>query len=256
MSFPILYKKDLMEQMRSKKILILIIAFLFVAISSVILAKVLPQILKNIPATPGLTINLPTPTYKDAVDQFVKNISQLIIFVLVFLVAGAIADEKIKKTLEIVLTKPISKISFVLSKFTSYFTSIIIVYYASAFIFYFYTITTFQSFDFGNFILMATLALVRLLVVVSLTILFSSFASSAILAGVGGLVGMILLETVWGLIKSVKAYSPNMLMSEYQNIVANGWNHNLLIPLLISLFMIAIFIMSAIFIFKKQEIER
>ena len=67
----VLYRKDLMEQMRSKKVMILAIIFLFLALASPITAKLMPQLLKSL-ATPGITITIPEPTYKDAIDQFKK----------------------------------------------------------------------------------------------------------------------------------------------------------------------------------------
>lgn len=255
-TFLILIKKDLMDQMRSKKILILLITFLFVAISSVILAKVLPQILSSLPQTPGLIINLPTPTYKDALDQFVKNLSQLAIFVLIFLVAGAISDEKNKKTLELVLTKPVSRALFILSKFKAYLLSITVIYLISALIFYFYAVTTFSSFSFPNFILMSILILIFLLLISAATIFMSVIAPSAILAAVGGFGSLILIGTIWGLIKSIKNYSPYELVAHYQNIVSSGWSSILFWPLVISLILIVIFVLLAIFLFQKQEIER
>jgi ABC-2 type transport system permease protein len=92
----ILLKKDLLEQWRTKKILILAIIFLFVAISSPIMAKILPELMKSI-SVPGMVISLPSPTYLDAIDQYIKNISQIAILVVIFIVAGAICDEKTAK---------------------------------------------------------------------------------------------------------------------------------------------------------------
>lgn len=256
LAFWSLFKKDLMDLVRSKKILILIIIFLFVAISSVVLAKLLPQILGAMPSTPGLVINLPTPTYKDAVDQFVKNLSQLAIFVLVFLVAGAVVEEKIKKTLELTLTKPISKKAFILSKFTAYLGSIKVVYLLSSIIFYFYAVTTFTSFSFWHFFIMSILILVYLLLISSATIFFSTIAPSSILAVVGGFLTMIVFGTVWDLIKVIKDYSPYKLVTGYPSILANGWDGKMLWPLIISLVFILFFILASIFFFQKQEIER
>ncbi|AKM82626.1 TPA: hypothetical protein DD449_01190 [Candidatus Berkelbacteria bacterium] len=251
-----LLKKDFLDLLRSKKILILGIIFLFVAISSVVLAKVMPQILNSLPQTPGLTISLPTPTYLDSVDQFVKNLSQLAIFVLVFLVAGTVVDEKTKKTLELTLTKPISKKAFILSKYAANLGSIKVVYLISALIFYFYTVTTFASFSFINFLIMSLLILVYLILISSATIFFSTIASSPIMAAIGGFVSMIILGTVWGLIKSIKNYSPYKLVGDYKEIITSGWNKDLLFPLLISIVLIISFVWASIIVFQKQEIER
>ena len=121
-----LLKKDLMEQWRTKKILILIIIFLFVAISSPIIAKLTPELLKSI-SVPGLTINLPAPTYSDSLDQFIKNTSQIALLVLVFVVAGAVSDEKNRKSLEILLTPNFKQINFSMDSSSNSFNSIVLV---------------------------------------------------------------------------------------------------------------------------------
>ncbi len=255
-NFYCLVKKDLLDQWRSKKMLILAITFLFVALSSVVIAKAMPEILKAVPSTPGLTINLPTPTVKDAIDQFVKNLSQLAIFVLIFLVAGAIVDEKTRKTLELILTKPVSRTSFVLSKFKAYFISITVAHLISSFIFYFYATSVFSSISFSHFSLMATLLLVYLLLVTSVTIFFSTLVNNSILAVAGGFLAMIVFGTVWSMIKAIKDYSPYRLVTEYQKIVANGWDEKYLIPLVLSVILIIIFAVLSILVFRKQEVER
>lgn len=164
-----LFKKEFWEMIRTKKLLVLVIIFLFVAISSPILAKILPELLKNIPSTPGLSIKIPEPTWHDSIDQFIKNISQLAMIVVVFVFAGAIAEEKNKRTLEMMMTKPVSRTNFVVSKIVSALISLLIVYVLSSLIFYFYTVSLFGSFSLGNFSLMAALVLVYLFQVVAVT---------------------------------------------------------------------------------------
>ena len=253
--FLTLLKKELTEQMRSKKLLILAIVFLFVAVSSAILAKLLPQILSS-NIMQGIEIKIPEPTYKDAIDQFVKNISQLALFVFVFVVAGSIADEKNKRTLEILFTKPVSRTSFVLAKFTSYFLSVSVLYAISSLIFYFYAKALFGQFDLINFLIMAKAVLIYVLLIMSATIFGSSFSANSIIAAVFGFVSMIVFGTVIPLIHSIKDYGPYVLLSSYKEIAQNGWSSNLTIPLVTAVTLIFIFIISTICIVKNQEVER
>jgi ABC-2 type transport system permease protein len=254
-TFLILLNKEIKEQSRSKRLLILGIVFLFVAISSAIMAKLLPQII-NSAQTEGITIHIPEPTYKDAIDQFVKNIGQLSLFVFVFVVAGAIADEKNKKTLELLFAKPISRGSFVLAKFIAYFLTIGVFYAVAAFIFYFYTVNLFGHFDLFNFLLMAKLALIYVLLIVSATIFSSSISGNSIIAAILGFVAMIIFGTIIPLINSIKKYAPYELMNKYKDVSQNGWSSDLWIPLIVTLALIVIFVLATIFIVKNQEVER
>lgn len=251
----VLVKKEILEQWRTKKILILSIIFLFIAISSPILAKITPELLKSI-SMPGFSVNLPDPTYKEALDQFIKNISQIALLVLVFVVAGSVSDEKNKKTLEIVLTKPISRVKFIFSKFISNFITISAIFITTSVIFYVYTTSVFSSFNFVNFILMDIIVLLYILMIMAITILVSTIVKNSIIAGGIGFISFILFGTVFGLFESIKQFSPNLIFSNYQNIIANGWNNELIYPIIIILGVIIISITTALLIFKRQEIER
>ncbi len=253
--FLTLIRKDLLEQWRTKKILILAIVLLFVAISSPIIAKLTPEILKSI-TVPGLTINLPPPTYLDSLDQFIKNISQIALLVLVFVVAGAVVDEKNRKTLEILLTKPVSRTLFILSKFISYFISLTAVFVVTTTIFYLYTVSTFGPFNLLNFAVMAGNVLLYILMIISVTILASTMVNNSIAAGCIGFISYILFGTVFGLIEPLKKYSPNLIFSNYQEVVKSGWNGNLLLPLILMILVIFASVLISIQIFHRQEIER
>lgn len=251
-----LIKKELFEQLRTSKLIIIAFLLLFVAISSPIFAKLLPEILKNTPATPGLTINLPEPTVKDAIDQFIKNISQLGVFVLIFVVAGAIADEKAKKTLEILLTKPIQRSHFVISKFLSYFLSIGAIYFISSIIFYTYTVSIFGAFSAAHFVIMAAAIFLYILLIVSVTLCGSAFTRTTVAAAGIGFVGMIVFSTVTSAIKSVSRFSPDFITRHYSDIMNSGWDSKFLPSIITTVILIIIFILISVFSFKNQEVER
>lgn len=250
-----LIKKELLEQLRTNKVIILIFTFLFVAIGSPILAKIIPKLFENI-SMPGLTINIPTPTYRDAIDQFVKNISQLPTFIIVFAVAGAISDEKAKKTLEILLTKPIKRSLFILAKFKSYFFTIGLLYIACALIFYTYTVSIFSSFAFGNFALLSFLILLYFLFIVSITMFGSVISKSTISSALIGFVGLIIFGTIVGSIGKISKYSTSYVLSNYKNIVESGWNKDFLPSVIVTLILIVLSFILSIYFFQRQEIER
>ena len=256
-TFLILLKKELLEQSKSKKLLILAFLFLFVAVSSAIFAKIMPELLKSLNVQgQGIEIKLPTPSYKDAIDQFIKNISQLAIFVIIFVVAGSISDEKSKKTLELLLVKPVSRKTFVLAKYISYFLSIGIIFALSSLIFYFYTVSLFGHFDLINFLIMAKMTLIYILLIVSVTIFGSSIFSNNIMAAGIGFVGMILFGSIPALFKKLSDYTPYRLIGDYKDIMEKGFGADTWTPLVISILLIFILIGSSIYFMNKQEVER
>ena len=251
----VLVRKDILEQWRTKKILIMCVIFLFVAVASPILAKITPELLKSV-SVPGLSLNLPQPTNKDSLDQFIKNISQIALLVLVFVIAGVVSDEKSKKSLEIVMTKPVSREKFILSKFISSFLTISVIFMTASVIFYVYTISIFSAFNLANFFLMALNVLIYILMVIAITILASTMVKNSIMAGGIGFVSFILFGTIAGLFEGIRKFSPNLIFSNYQTIVTNGWSNDLIYPTIVTISVIIISVISAILIFKRQEIDR
>lgn len=251
----VLIKKDLLEQLRTKKILTMIVVMLFAAIASPIIAKLTPEIFKNV-SMPGLTINLPDPTYLDSIDQFVKNTAQIGLLVIIFIAAGAICDEKSKKTLEIVLTKPFSRNIFVISKICAYFIAIGLVFLASAVIFYGYTGFIFSYFNLLNFALMSIGILIYIMMVVSVTILASTLVKNSIAAGGIGFLFYIIFSTVLSLFDPIKDYLPNIFLEQYKTIVHSGWASDYWIPLFVAVVIMTTSIILSVLCFKNQEIER
>jgi ABC-2 type transport system permease protein len=254
--FIVLVKKELAELLGTKKIFILGIVFTFFALLSVAAAKLIPELIGNMDISPGVVIKLPDPTYKDAIDQLVKNISQLGALILIFVVAGAIADEKTKKTLEMIVTKPIPRSSFVLAKAFSYMGVIKVLFLLSLVIFYAYAVAIFGSFSFWMLVQLAVMLLLLLALMVATLIFASVISSSALVASGIGFFGYIFYVGIWDLIKPIKDYSPGYIVSNYKVIVESGWNKDFLGPALVSIGMTALLLWLSVYFFKRQEVER
>ncbi len=248
-------KKEFLELFRTKKVLILAIVLLFVAISSPIIAKLIPTIFKNMEMQ-GIKLTIPEATWHDSIDQFIKNISQLAIIVIVFMFAGSVAEEKNKKTLEMILTKPISRSNFILSKYISAISSTAIILLFSSMIFYTYTISIFDSFSLARFILLALLVTLYIAQTIALTIFCSTlFANQILAAGVAFFVEIVLVS-ILGSIDKIAKYFPGYILGQYKNLMDNGSISDFLPSILISLFLIVLFAYLSIIAFNKQEIER
>ncbi|WAA12880.1 ABC transporter permease [Fervidibacillus halotolerans] len=115
--FKAFVKKELIEFTRNYKWIILLSTFLFIGMSSPLLAKLLPNIF-SILEMGGLTITLPEPTGMDAYSQFFKNMSQMGIIVLLLVYSGILSNELTKGTLTILLSKGLSRNAVILAKYT------------------------------------------------------------------------------------------------------------------------------------------
>lgn len=250
-----LTKKELFEIMRTRKFLIIFIIFIITAITSVVTAKLTPEILKNV-STPGLKIEMPTPTYKDSVDQFVKNTSQLVVFVLIFVAAGAVSDERVKRTMELLVSKPVGRANVVLSKFAAYLLAVALSFVVAAAGFYYYTVSIFSSFSLANFAIICGFMLLFILWVISATIFGSTISKNNLGAAGIGFLFLFGTSIAYGLLPKFRPYFPSHIMSVYPKVLLNGMQPELWKSFWVGLFMIVAFVLASVYIFKNQEIDR
>lgn len=109
-------KKELLEQLRGGKILILFAVLFLFGMTSPLLAKLTPQLLKSLSLS-GVTIILPKATAADAWAQFFKNVSQMGMIVLILIFGMSLPQEIARGTLLIPLSKGLSRSSVLLAKY-------------------------------------------------------------------------------------------------------------------------------------------
>ena len=110
-------KKEVLENLRTHKVLILMIVFLLFGMMSPLTAKLMPEIFKSL-ALDGIVITIPEPTALDAYAQFFKNTSQMGLLVVLLVFGGMLSNEITKGTLINMVTKGLSRPVVILSKFT------------------------------------------------------------------------------------------------------------------------------------------
>jgi ABC-2 type transport system permease protein len=114
--------KELTEALRTWRLPVLGGVVLFFALSGPVLALLTPQLLQSMQASqPGVVIQLPDPTWRDAYGQWIKNLSQIVAFVAIIAAAGTVSGEVASGTAALVLTKPVSRSAFVVAKAISLF---------------------------------------------------------------------------------------------------------------------------------------
>ena len=120
MNLFITLRKELIQQWRTKHFLIVAAVLVVFGLASPLLAKLTPDLLKSIPDMPaGLADMIPEPTLVDAVTQYVKNMSQFGILLALLMAMGVVVQEKERGTAAFFLTRPVSRETFLLAKFTA-----------------------------------------------------------------------------------------------------------------------------------------
>ena len=207
-------KKELMQQLRSGRLMILCIIFALLGIMNPATAKLTPWLLEMMSeslAESGMTVTSVTVDAMASWTQFFKNIPiALIAFVL--LESNIFTKEYQSGTLVPILTKGLDRYKVVISK-----TAVLTVIYSAGYwlcfaITYAYN-AYFRDNGVAHNLVFSVICLWLLgLWVVMLTVLFSAAASSntAVLVGTGG---VFFAAYLVGLVPRVKEYSPTMLMN-------------------------------------------
>src|SRR5659263_269571 len=109
-------RKEALEILRTWRIWVLPGILLFFALTGPVLARYTPEIVGALAADQLGGFEIPTPTYLDAYAQWVKNLSQIALFALIIIYGGLVSGESRSGTAVLVLTKPVSRSTFVVVK--------------------------------------------------------------------------------------------------------------------------------------------
>ncbi len=205
-------RKELMQQWRTRRVLVVLAVFVIFGLGSPLLAKYTPQMLTMIEGAEQFADLIPVPTTADAMTQYIKNITQFGFIIAVLLGMGAVAGEKDKGQAALILSKPLPRWAFLLSKFAAQALMYAAAFFISALGAYYYTYILFEPFLFGAFMAGNGLLLLWLLTFTAVTLLASTLTRT-IGAGAGiALLGAVILLLA-GSIPPIAPFAPGSLVA-------------------------------------------
>ena len=245
-------RKEIMEQWRTSRLLVLVIVLTVFGMLSPVLAKYMPQLLALIPGADQFAGLVPQPTILDAITQYVKNLGQFGLLLALLLTMGAVANEREKGSAALMLVKPLPRVTFILAKFLALALSFSVAVLISALGAYYYTLVLFGALDFGAWLALNGLMLLQMLVYVAITLLFSTLMrSQAAAAGMG--IGVLLVMSLLESIPAVGNVLPGRLVawgaSLFTPAPLTGWT-----ALAVSLGLVAVCLAAACLSFQRQEL--
>jgi ABC-2 type transport system permease protein len=245
-------RKELMEQIRTSRLLVLLAILGFFGLTSPLMARYISEIMRLVPGGEQFTAMIPPPTVNDAIAQYIKNTSQFGIVMALLLSMGSIAQEKEHGTAALMLVKPLPRVSFLLGKFLALALVFAIALLVAGLGAYLYTAVLFQVLDLGAWLALNGLMWLEMLVFVALTLLFSTlFRSQAAAVGLG--FGMILLFALLGSLPTLGELQPGQLVvwgaSLFGPAPVSAWP-----ALWVSLGLIALSLLAAWLVFRRQEL--
>ncbi len=246
-------RKELFESVRRERLLIVLSVFLVFGLTSPLLAKYTPEILKLVPQTEAIALVIPEPTLMDSVTQFVKNLNQFGFLLAILLTMGSVSQEKEKGTASMVLVKPLPRGMFLFSKFIAISLVFLVSILLAGLGANYYSNLLFTSSSLTAWLWMSFLLWLIMIVYVALTLLFSTlFRSQPAAAGVS-FVAMIIFSLL-GSLPNIGKFLPNTLtswsLSLFTNEKTTQWP-----ALLVSFGIIAASLFIAWLVLRKQELD-
>jgi ABC-2 type transport system permease protein len=221
---------------------------------SPLLAKVTPELLRSIPDVPaGLAESIPDPTVVDAVGQYVKNMSQFGILLALLLSMGMVVQEKERGTAAMMLTRQVSRETFVLAKFAAVALSFTAAMLLAALGGWYYTSILFTAMDWGPWLALNGLMLLVFLVYIAAGLLASTLAHTQPAAAGLAFAALIVIGGASALPR-LGDYLPSRLFSWGAQLVLGAGGDPAWGAAWVSLVLVAACLGGAMLVFHRQEL--
>ena len=198
----ILVRKELLESWRTYRLPVVGGLFLLVGLTSPLLARFLPEIVKAAAGDQLVGVQVPTPVPADAVDQLWKNLAQFGAFAAIILAMGSVATERDRGTAAFILSKTVSRGAFLAAKAIAIGAVLALAVVLAAVVAWIYTTVLFEPMPVGGWVAMAVLAWLSVATWAAITFLGSTVTGSAAAAAGLGFLALLVL--------SIAAAIPNL----------------------------------------------
>jgi ABC-2 type transport system permease protein len=249
----VLVRKELLEQWRTMRLVIVTVVFIAFGILSPVLAKYTPELIKALVPPGQLPTNLPQPTTADAVGQFVKNVGQTLTLAAILLAMGGVATEKERGTAAFILTKPASRAAFIVAKLLGLAATLGIAMAAAGLASYGYTAWLFSAPSPACYAAMCALLWLTLLVIAAVTLLGSALTRSSIAAGAIGF-GSYIAFLFLSALPTIGPYAPPSLQGPAMQLALGEPAPDLVGPLVVSILVVVGSTLLAWLSFRRQEL--
>jgi ABC-2 type transport system permease protein len=249
--FGVLLAKELREQLRTMRLVVVLAVFGAFGILSPVIAKFLPDIIAA--AGGGIQVTIPTPTTRDAIAQFTKNVGQMGALIAILVTMGAVATEKERGTAGFLLTKPIARAAFLLAKIASIAILLGIGLALAGLLAAAYTAILFEPLPVVGTVASVVLLWLSLAVYAAVTFLASVISRSALVAGGIGF-GVLIGAGIVSAIPAIGPYMPSGLSTPAVALALGLPGGDLGGPILVDLALVCLALGAAGIAFRRQEL--
>ncbi len=245
--------KEMLETRKTWRLWVLPGVLVFLGLTTPIMAAVTPAILRaTAQRQPGVVIHFPPPTSVDAYLQFMGNLAQLALLVVIITGAAAVAGERRAGTAVLVLTKPLSRAAFVWAKVVANLAILIIATALGAALCIAVTILLFDTAHIAAFLESVALWLALAAMFVCLMVFLSAALDRQAAAAGAGLAVYAAIFAMTGF-PLLRDRSPAGLLAA-NDALLKGRDAALAQPLVATLVLAVVFLIAAAWAFRRKEL--
>lgn len=246
-------RKELLETRRTWRFWVLPGVLVFLGVTTPILAAATPALIKmTTNGEPGVVVKFPPPTALDSYTQFMGNLAQLALLVVIVAGAAAVASERRGGTAVLVLTKPLSRTSFVWAKALANLLVLLAATAVGAGLCVLVTIALFDATHIAAFLTSVAVWLVLAAMFACLMLWLSAALDRQAAAAGAGIAVYVALFVLTGF-PAVREYSPAGILAA-NDALLKGKDVALGQPILITLVLAALFLVAAAWSFRRKEL--
>jgi len=251
----ILLKYDFYYLKKTSKFIVFPIVIILFAIISPLSARYLNEFLEFTLKGTGILINFPEPTIFDSYVQYFGNLFEIYLYVIIFISVGMFINDKTKGLLPLILSKPINRTKYILSKYISISILILISIIIGYFVFDYYTYFIFDEIDMLGMFYASLLYFTYILFILSIT-MFASTHFKSYLTAIFFSFGMMFLTLILSIIEvSFFIYLPGVLINNALNILGNiGIFNDVIINVFVTLVISLLLLLFSIIKFNKHNV--
>ena len=200
-------KYDFFYLKRTSKFIVFPLVIIVFSILSPLTARYLNELLDLLLGSTDIGLNFPDPTVYDSYLQYYSDLNEIVLFVILFTAVSIFIRDKTKGLMPLILSKPINRDKYYLSKFISFsvliFGSLLIGYL----VFTYYTYFLFDEVFFGVGLIMILLYFVYILFLLSIT-LFTSVVFKSYVGSIASAFGIYIFVSILSVFDEVSTTPP------------------------------------------------
>lgn len=205
--------KEWLELVRTRRLLVLCVVFLFFGILSPLTARYMGDIIASMSASmDGVVIQLPEPSGDQVIVQYLANLSENFPLALILVAMGCLVAERERGTLAMLLARPMPRWQVLAAKYLALLALLLIALALAALGAWYYALVLFDGPPLGDFLLLNLAGALYLAVILALTVLASTLARSTVVAGALSL-GFWLAMSLLGSLPGLRDWLPPTLVA-------------------------------------------